>query len=343
MTMTIKPRHFVGLHAHSNFSVGDAIGLPQEHIDFALSNGMDGIALTDHGSMNGISHQQLHVKKLAGKGVNFKAIPGVEAYFIDSLSDWKVLLQDQKETKRLEKALASGKTEEIAPEETEDGGTIVEVESETKGTSKFSDPITQRSHLVLLPKNNEGLKSLFRMVSESYISGLYRYPRMDFDILRRHANGNVIASSACLGGRLSRIVFNHQDQSVPWEDWTVNNSNLEVIQRELKEVSDKFVEVLGGPENFYLELQFNNLGAQHLVNYHLMELAKRTGLKMVVTVDSHYSRPEHWREREIYKAMAWASKTKGTVDPSTLPEDVSQLKCQLYPKNAEQLDRKSTV
>ncbi len=337
MTMTIKPKHFVGLHAHSNFSVGDAIGLPQEHIDFALSNGMDGIALTDHGSMNGISHQQLHVKKLAGKGVNFKAIPGVEAYFIDSLSDWKILLQDQKETKRLEKALASGKTEEAAPEESEDGGTIVEVESETKGTSKFSDPITQRSHLVLLPKNNEGLKSLFRMVSESYISGLYRYPRMDFDILRRHAKGNVIASSACLGGRLSRIVFNHQDQSVPWEDWTVNNSNLEVIQRELKEVSDKFVEVLGGPENFYLELQFNNLGAQHLVNYHLMELAKRTGLKMVVTVDSHYSRPEHWREREIYKAMAWASKTKGTVDPSTLPEDVSQLKCQLYPKNAEQL------
>ena len=63
--MIIKPTRFVGLHSHSCVgSIGDAIGLPQEHIDYAISNGMDGLALTDHGSMAGISHQQLHVKKL---------------------------------------------------------------------------------------------------------------------------------------------------------------------------------------------------------------------------------------------------------------------------------------
>lgn len=76
---------------------------------------------------------------------------------------------------------------------------------------------------------------------------------------------------------------------------------------------------------------------QHLVNFYLMELAKETGLKLIVTVDSHYSNPNHWKEREVYKAMAWASKTKGTIDPNTLPQKVEELKCELYPKNADQL------
>ena len=83
-----RPKLFVNLHGHSTLSIGDAIGLPQEHMDYAISNGMDGIALTDHGTMAGISHQQLHLKKLEAKGIKFKAIPGVEAYFVDSLTDW---------------------------------------------------------------------------------------------------------------------------------------------------------------------------------------------------------------------------------------------------------------
>src|SRR3972149_3573381 len=61
MKNTIK---FVGLHAHSTFSVFDGLGFPQEHIDFAISNGMNALALTDHGNMNGMSYQYLHSKKI---------------------------------------------------------------------------------------------------------------------------------------------------------------------------------------------------------------------------------------------------------------------------------------
>lgn len=347
--MNKKPNRFVGLHSHSTLSVGDAIGLPQEHIDYALSNNMDALALTDHGSMAGISHQQIYAKKLKDKGVKFKAIPGVEAYFIDSLSDWSKLVQVQKANKQLQVTIASIGNELADAEadmdakhgkevsEDEAGGTVVELEAETKGENKFNDPIKQRNHLVLLPKNNTGLKSIFQMVSESYIDGFYRYPRIDFDILKRHAKGNVVASSACIGGRLAKIVFDNQDPNVEWRTWKVTDYNMEKIQAELKAVTDRFVDALGGTENYYLELQMNRLGPQHLVNYHLIELSKRTGLKLVMTVDSHYSNPEHWREREIYKAMAWSSKTKGTIDPETLPKTVDELKCELYPKNADQI------
>ena len=56
---------FVGLHAHSVAgSPFDALGYPGEHMDFAYDNGMDALALTDHGNANGLAGQVLHAKKM---------------------------------------------------------------------------------------------------------------------------------------------------------------------------------------------------------------------------------------------------------------------------------------
>ena len=56
---------FVGLHAHSVAgSPFDALGYPDEHMDFAYENGMDALALTDHGNANGLAGQVLHAKKM---------------------------------------------------------------------------------------------------------------------------------------------------------------------------------------------------------------------------------------------------------------------------------------
>tara|TARA_R100000005_G_scaffold66662_1_gene35028 strand:+ start:341 stop:724 length:384 start_codon:yes stop_codon:yes gene_type:complete len=79
--MTDKKIPFVGLHAHSVAgSIFDAIGYPDEHMDFCYENGGEALALTDHGNMNGFSHQFLHWKKMKAEGKNFKPIFGVEAY-----------------------------------------------------------------------------------------------------------------------------------------------------------------------------------------------------------------------------------------------------------------------
>ena len=81
---------FVGLHAHSVAgSFFDGLGFPGEHMDSAFENGMDALALTDHGNMNGLSYQVSHAKKMMEEGKNFKPIFGVEAYFIPSVKDWK--------------------------------------------------------------------------------------------------------------------------------------------------------------------------------------------------------------------------------------------------------------
>ena len=56
---------FVGLHAHSVAdSPFDALGYPPDHMEFAYQNGMDVLALTDHGNMNGLAWQVLHAKKM---------------------------------------------------------------------------------------------------------------------------------------------------------------------------------------------------------------------------------------------------------------------------------------
>ena len=81
---------FVGLHAHSVAgSIFDAVGYPQEHMDYAYENGCDALALTDHGNMNGLSWQVLHAKKMQAEGKNFKPIFGVEAYFTTSIAEWR--------------------------------------------------------------------------------------------------------------------------------------------------------------------------------------------------------------------------------------------------------------
>jgi len=357
-----SPRRFVGLHSHSTYSTFDAIGRPQDHIDFARKNGMDALALTDHGNMNGFSHQHLYAEKLRKDGINFKAIYGVEAYFVPSLSKWRELYEAQRgsgtavannkgkestpgsleaignelaKTEEELQEISEIKAEEAALED-DSGGTIVENEEESKGTrAKFRNPLYQRNHLVLLAKNDAGLKSLFRIVSDSAADGFYRYPRVDLDMLKKHSNGNIIALSACIAGYPAKIVFDHQKEP-DHNLWVPNDDNLEEIQAELALAIAEFQEVLG-KENYYLEIQFNRLGAQHLVNQHLIEASKRTGCPLVVTCDAHYSDPSHWREREIYKMMGMLQFLKPEEGRKPLPEKVEELKCELYPKNAEQV------
>ena len=83
--MDIKSIDFVNLHAHSGVgSPFDGFGYPQDHMDYAHSNGSKALALTDHGNMNGFAYQVLHAKKMKEEGKDFKPIFGVEAYFIEN-------------------------------------------------------------------------------------------------------------------------------------------------------------------------------------------------------------------------------------------------------------------
>ena len=352
----LPPKNFVGLHGHSTFSIGDGLGRPQEHMDYAFNHGQDAIALTDHGNMNGFSHQYLHGEAMKKKGMDFKPIYGIEAYFVPSLDNWLSLYQTDRDEKEQAKNLKKKKARNrentveedlieqgLAPEAADSdmqGDAGIENEEESKN-ARWKNPLYQRNHLVLLAKNSEGLKSLFNMISLSYKDGFYRYPRMDFDMLKKFANGNIVATTACVAGTPSKIIFDNQTNFTNFygDDGVFPlNDNYNKIQNELSELVDRFHDALG-PENFYLEMQFNKLNCQHLVNRHLIDCSKRTGAKLVVTCDSHYSDPGHWREREIYRAMSQLQIMKKSPEEleESLPKNIDELKCELYPKNADQV------
>ena len=108
---------FVGLHAHSVAgSPFDALGYPQDHMDYAYENGCEALALTDHGNMNGMAYQVLHAKKMKAEGKNFKPIFGVEAYFIPSIEAWNQERDKAKEDKKRASELKDSKTMSVENE-----------------------------------------------------------------------------------------------------------------------------------------------------------------------------------------------------------------------------------
>ena len=305
------PKKFVGFHGHTGFSVFDGLGYPSDHIDFVLENGMDAWALTDHGNGSGLAHAHKHASKLQKQGVKFRQIYGCEFYFVPSLTQWK----DDYEQAKIDRALAKQK----ALKEEDEGGHVIENEEETKNYTVGKDEWKRRYHLVVTAQNAEGLGNLFTLIKRAYTDGFYRYPRIDFNLLKQYGRG-LNVSTACLGGIYSNRIM--RGNALHYDD--------ELIQQQLTELSDRFVDAVG-EDNFYLEIQFNRLKQQHLVNHHLLRHADQTGLQLIATPDSHYYSPDKWEARELYKKLGWMGN-----DPSPLPE-FEDLKCELYPKNAQQM------
>jgi DNA polymerase-3 subunit alpha len=304
--MELKKEQFVNLHGHSCFSLFDGFGFPQEHMDFAHGNGSKALALTDHGSMNGLSYQLLHAKQMRAEGKDFKPIFGVEAYYIDSLDEWKEL----KEQISLDKKRAK----EI---DTSDSAMVVEDEQRNDKRA-----LSRKRHIVLLAQNQKGLENIYEMISKSYGGDyFYRKPRIDWELLKKHQEG-VIVATACLGGIAAGSMWKHQEDG---EDAIVEDmvGNL-----------TKFRDTFG--DRFYAELQWNNIPEQHLLNKCLIKVAKQLGLRLISTCDSHYPSPDAWRDREVYKRLGWLGKMPAWMD-ANIPESVEDIGYELYPKNAHEM------
>tara|TARA_Y100001970_G_scaffold274606_1_gene374665 strand:- start:8163 stop:11750 length:3588 start_codon:yes stop_codon:yes gene_type:complete len=352
----MKPTKFVGLHAHDGFSTFDGLDYPQDHINFVVENGMNAFALTNHGHMNSFAHAYLHAEKIKKAGVDFKFIPGCEMYVHPDLNVWQIEYDlsrakkkgNQTEIERLERlkseivsplwAITDGDDEivEVAKDEV---GLTVENEEESK-SGKFFDPIKRRHHLVVLPRTSIGLQRLFHLISRGYSEGFYRFPRVDYKMIKEASKGgHLMVSTACIGGPMAYEVF-RQVQGIEFDELKPSLlDNDALLKRILTNIGNSYDHLTNsvGNDAVMLELQFNKLPAQHLVNRALIEFANQNSLqdKLIVTCDSHYSRPEHWKERELYKKLGWMNHK--TFNPDSLPKTREDLKCELYPKNAEQV------
>ena len=304
---------FVGLHAHSVAgSIFDAIGYPQDHMDFAYENGCDALALTDHGNMNGLAYQVLHAKRMQEAGKEFKPIFGCEAYFTPSIAEWhdayNQAMEDKKKARSIKKDEQSGAT--------------VEDEGDSKKTQGI---LKNRRHLVLLAQNQTGLNNLFKLVSESYQrENFYRYPRIDYALLKKYNEG-IIASSACLGGVYAGNYWENREEGD------------EAVLEAMRESTRQMVDIFG--DRWYAEIQWNNIKEQHELNQYVIQVAKEFGVGLLTTADSHYPNPDAWKDRELYKRLGWLGKGRPSwaEEESQLPAGVEEIGYELYPKNGDQM------
>jgi DNA polymerase-3 subunit alpha len=122
-------------------------------------------------------------------------------------------------------------------------------------------------HLVLLAQNHTGYQNLMKMISTAHLQGFYGKPRVDKELLGQHAEG-VIALSACLAGEVSeRIQANDIDGAV--------------------RTAEEYRELFG--ERYFLEVQNHGIPEEEDTRRGIIEVARRTGITMVATNDSHYT------------------------------------------------------
>jgi DNA polymerase III subunit alpha len=123
------------------------------------------------------------------------------------------------------------------------------------------------AHLTLLAESNEGYGNLIKLCSLGYLEGYYYRPRVDWELLERHARG-LIALSGCLSGRVSRAL---------------TEARATDAEAELDRLEQIF-----GRDSTYVELQNAGLPVQQELVPQLAGLAVKRGLPLVATGDVHY-------------------------------------------------------
>ncbi len=142
-------------------------------------------------------------------------------------------------------------------------------------------------HLILLAKNNEGLRNLNRLVSSGWTEGFYRRPRVDKELLEKWHDG-LICMSACLAGEVASHI----------KDGRLNEAERVAL----------WYDNLFGRGNYYLEIQSNFLRNQSTVNAGLIKLSKKTGIPLVASNDCHYLKKDDSSVHEVLLCMQTGSK-----------------------------------
>lgn len=126
------------------------------------------------------------------------------------------------------------------------------------------------AHQIILIKNKQGFINANKLAYKSYTEGFYRRGRIKTEWLLENKEGLVITTS-CMGSKFGKLLQEEKKQ-------------------EAEEYFCKMKNAFG--EDFYAEIQLNELSHQKKYNSFIIEMANLHGVKIVVTSDVHYAYPE---------------------------------------------------
>ncbi|HQB28984.1 MAG TPA: DNA polymerase III subunit alpha, partial [Paludibacter sp.] len=287
----------------SHYSILDGMSTIPGLIEKSIEQGMQAVALTDHGNMFGIKEFYNYAND-KNRPINDKINTLQKQLVKNGLTD------DEKET--IQTQISALEKKRFKP--------ILGCEAYVSKRSRFLKETTEdRSgyHLVLLAKNKKGYQNLCKLVSLGHLEGFYYRPRIDHALLEQYSEG-IIASSACLGGEIHR---------------KIETEDLEDAEKAIY----WYKKVFG--DDFYIELQLHQTDKpnadtevyekQKRQNEILIQLARKTNTKLLATNDVHFIEEEHG---EGHERLICLSTGKDLDDPTRM-----RYSKQEYLKSPEQM------
>ncbi len=141
-------------------------------------------------------------------------------------------------------------------------------------------------HVIVLAKNQEGLKEIYRLVSESHLNNFYRKPRiLKSDLIANREN--LLIGSACESGQLFNYILN-------------NRSSNEI--NEVVEFYD-FLEIQPLDNNeFLIPEQVEDREELKKINKRIYKLGKKHKKPVVGSGDVHFFEPKDKIYRKVLQA-----------------------------------------
>jgi len=247
---------FFGVHNHSaegsNLRLRDSINKVPEMIEYAHSLGHAGICFTEHESIT----SSLDALKYYD---SHKDLEGWE--------NFKVVL----------------------------GNEIYLCTEDITAENKFNN---RYPHFILVALNAHGHQGIRELSTKAWTKNSFMHVMMrvptyysDLEELMANYKGDIIGSSACLGGALPHRLLQFQDLE------RANPKEYEKIWQSCKDWIAYMNEIFG-EGYFFLELQPSHMMEQIYVNHKLIQLSEETGTPYIITTDAHYLKKE---DRQIHK------------------------------------------
>ncbi|NLL52059.1 MAG: PolC-type DNA polymerase III [Peptococcaceae bacterium] len=150
-------------------------------------------------------------------------------------------------------------------------------------------------HIILLAKNQTGLKNLYKLVTYSHLEYFYRRPRIPRSLLDKHREG-LIVGSACEAGELIRAMLRKAEA------------------HEIRKIASyyDYLEIQPTGNNMFLIKQGEVDSVQDLqeLNINIYRLGKELGIPVAATCDVHFLN----KEDEVYRRILMAGKGFSDAD-----------------------------
>ena len=246
------PEKRVELHLHTNMSAMDGMTSAKELVSRAIAWGHKAIAITDHGVVQAFP-EACNTAAKAG----IKIIYGMEGYLVDDdefYDDYGFGVDDEISAEYIEKVRAE-----------------------------------KTYHIIIIAKNTQGLKNLYKLITDSNLKFFKRRPRIPRHRLMQLREGLIIGS-ACEAGELYRALVDQK-------------SDEDVLR--IASFYDYLEIQPNGNNAFMLRSQderyerFKTVEDLENVDRQIIHIADKLGKMVVATCDVHFIDPGNAVFREI--------------------------------------------